>query len=163
MFPTSKLFQILIFQILILPRLGPRPCRAVPPSGRAPALAKLKFAKFFERTNDETELQESYRPKKLCTWSKFGQGIRFSRQKSPSSSKIHRKWRKTSFRHRKISSIFFFFASKTRLGCCVAGCWGGGHVKWCHEVAKPRRNGSGKIPATATIFENHNFLSFSKF
>ena len=19
---------------------------------------------------------------------------------------------------------------------CVAGCWGGGHVKWCHEVAK---------------------------
>ena len=41
------------FQILILPRLGPRPCRAVPPSGRAPALAKLKFAKFFERTNDE--------------------------------------------------------------------------------------------------------------
>ena len=39
------------FQILILPRLGPRPCRAVPPSGRAPALEKLKFAKFFERTN----------------------------------------------------------------------------------------------------------------
>ena len=24
-------------------------------------------------------------------------------------------------------------------------------------MAKPRRNGSGKIPATATIFENHNF------
>ena len=45
----------------------------------------------------------------------------------------------------------------TRLGCCVAGRWGGGHVKWCHEVAKPRRNGSGKIAATATIFENHNF------
>ena len=43
------------------------------------------------------------------------------------------------------------------LARCVAGCWGGGHVKWCHEVAKPRRNGSGKIPATATIFENHNF------
>ena len=42
---------IVKFQILILPRLGPRPCRAVPPSGRAPALAKLKFAKFFERTN----------------------------------------------------------------------------------------------------------------
>ena len=40
---------------------------------------------------------------------------------------------------------------------CVAWCCGGGHVKWCHEVAKPRRNGSGKIPATATIFENHNF------
>ena len=92
------------FQILILPRLGPRPCRAVPPSGRAPALAKLKFAKFFERTNDETELQESYRPKKLCTWSKIGQGIRFWRQKSPSSSKIDRKSRKTSFRHRKFSS-----------------------------------------------------------
>ena len=25
----------------------------------------------------------------------------------------------------------------TCLGCCVAGCCGGGHVKWCHEVAKP--------------------------
>ena len=22
-------------------------------------------------------------------------------------------------------------------GFCVAWCWGGGHVKWCHEVAKP--------------------------
>ena len=22
-------------------------------------------------------------------------------------------------------------------GFCVAGCCGGGHVKWCHEVAKP--------------------------
>ena len=24
-------------------------------------------------------------------------------------------------------------------GFCVAGRWGGGHVKWCHEVAKPVR------------------------
>ena len=37
--------------------------------------------------------------------------------------------------------------------CGVAGCQGGGHVKWCHEVAKPRWNGSGKIPATATILK----------
>ena len=22
-------------------------------------------------------------------------------------------------------------------GFCVAGCCGGGHIKWCHEVAKP--------------------------
>ena len=43
-----------LFQILILPRLGPRPCQAVPPSGRAPALAKFKFAKFLERTNERT-------------------------------------------------------------------------------------------------------------
>ena len=26
-------------------------------------------------------------------------------------------------------------------GFCVAWCWGGGHVKWCHEVAKPVRVG----------------------
>ena len=25
----------------------------------------------------------------------------------------------------------------TRSWVCVAWCWGGGHVKWCHEVAKP--------------------------
>ena len=91
-----------------MPGRGPRPGRAVPPSGRAPALAKLKFAKFFERTNDETELQESYRPKKLCTWSKIGQGIRFWRQKSPSSSKIDRNRRKTWFRHRKSFKILIW-------------------------------------------------------
>ena len=48
------------------------------------------------------------------------------------------------------------------LARCVAGCWGGGHVKWCHEVAKPRRNGSGKSPATATISENHHLFIFLK-
>ena len=71
-------------------------------------ISNFNFAKVFERTNDETELQESYRPKKLCTCRKIGQGIRFWRQKSPSSSKIHRNWWKTSFRHRKISSNIFF-------------------------------------------------------
>ena len=58
--PAEVKTRKLKFQILILPRLGPRPCRAVPPSGRAPALAKLKFAKFFvflnERTNDAKNL-----------------------------------------------------------------------------------------------------------
>ena len=31
--------------------------------------------------------------------------------------------------------------TKLARGFCVAWCWGGGHVKWCHEVAKPVRVG----------------------
>ena len=52
----------------------------------------------------ETDLQGSYRPEKLCIWSKIRQGIWFWRQKSSSSSNIDRNWRKTQ-KTRKLKKI----------------------------------------------------------
>ena len=86
------------FQILILPRLGPRPCRAVPPSGRAPALAKLKFAKFFERTNERTtklssksrtDLRSCVPGAKLVKESDFDIKSRLAPPKSTENDKKH--------------------------------------------------------------------------
>ena len=38
---------------------------------------------------------------------------------------------------------------------CVAGCCGGGHVKWCHEVAKPVRVEKFGTPNAKTNFEKY--------
>ena len=48
-----------------------------------------------------------------------------------------------------VALIFAFF----QLACwarCVAGCWGGGHVKWCHEVAKLGVPGVSPFPFTGS-------------
>ena len=62
----------------------------------------------------EIDLQASYKPENLCTWSKICQRIRFWCQNSSISSKIDRKWRKTCFRNQKFLSNNFFLASKNR-------------------------------------------------
>ena len=77
-------------------QFGPSIRRSVGPSVRRSLGPSVR------RQNEqmsETDLQASYRPEKLCIWSKIRQGIRFWRQKSSSSSKIDRNWRKTCFWH----------------------------------------------------------------
>ena len=51
-------------------------------------------------------------------------------------------------------SWHIFWASQNQLarGFCVAWCWGGGHVKWCHEVAKPVRIGRFPFPFPPSFF-----------
>ena len=48
-------------------------------------------------------------------------------------------------------------------GFRVAWCWGGGHVKWCHEVAKPVRIGRFPFPFPPSFFYLLFFSIFCPF